>query len=69
MAYIVLEIQKNNGTVSVVPPIAYNTMEEAKSKYFTILASASISAVEKHSACILNENGKTIENYSFEHSV
>lgn len=65
--YIVIEIQKSNGQVSTVVN-SYATINEAKNKYHTILAYASISNVEKHSAVILNEKGEMVVNECYRHS-
>ena len=61
MKYIVTEIQKfDNGVVSVVPPVIYDTREEADSKFYTILAAAALSGLPKHGATIITENCKLI---------
>lgn len=54
--YIVIELQTNDGvTANIVT--AYNNRNEAESKYHQILASASISSVNVHSAVMLDERG------------
>ena len=63
--YIVLEVQSNGETASTLA-MAYTSMNEAQNKYHTILASAAVSNVPKHSAFILTEEG-VIENSMFEH--
>lgn len=64
--YIVIEIQKSNGQVSTVVN-SYATINEAKNKYHTILAYASISSVEKHSAVILNDKGEMVVSECYRH--
>ena len=54
--YIIIELQTNDGvTANIVT--AYNNRNEAESKYHQILASASISSVNVHSAVMLDERG------------
>ena len=55
--YIVIELQKNaEGVVSNIVT-AFDTLAEAESKYYTILAAAAISKVPVHSAIIVSEEG------------
>lgn len=54
--YIVIELQTNDGvTANIVT--TYNDRNEAESKYHQILASASTSSVNVHSAAMLDERG------------
>lgn len=54
--YIVIELQTNDGvTANIVN--SYNNRNEAESKYHQILASASVSSVNVHSAVMLDERG------------
>lgn len=56
MAYIVIELQTNDGqTANIVT--AHQSREEAESKYHQILATAAISEVNIHAACMLDERG------------
>ena len=65
--YLVIELQKNaDGTVGNIVT-AYNTLNEADSKYHSVLASAAVSSVPIHSAVILSERGKMIKNESYTH--
>ena len=67
--YIVIEMQTNaTGQVSNITT-AYPTIEQAYSKYFTILAAAAVSSVPVHAAVILNSFGEEIEHKAFEHGV
>ena len=63
--YIVIEMQTNNGTVTMLT-YQYNTLNEAKSKYHLILASAAISEIEIHTAMIINPYGGVVcaEHYT-----
>lgn len=66
MKYIVIEIQNNGGTVSTLTT-TFDTLNEAKSSYHSILAAAAISSVDIHAATIIDELG--IQRYSeyFDH--
>lgn len=64
--YIVMEIQKNNGLISTIVT-THETINQAKNKYHNILAYASISNIEKHSACILDEKGASLFSESYVH--
>lgn len=58
--YIVLELQTNaSGQVAVIKT-EYNDISVAKQKYYSILSAASVSNVAKHSALILDNEGKTV---------
>ena len=68
MKYIVIEIQKaSDGTIAVPPIATYDNLFDALSRYHTILASAAISEVPVHTACVLNEVGQEIRLDSFNH--
>ena len=63
--YVVIEIQTaNNGTVSVLST-AYNTRNEAESKYHTVLAAAALSDLPVHSAVLLDNFGGVMNNQSY----
>ena len=65
--YIVIELQKNaEGQVSHLVT-NHNTLAEAESKYYSILASAAISTVPVHSAIIVSEDGNPVKNNSYKH--
>lgn len=64
--YIVMEIQKTNDTLSTIVT-KHATLEEAKSKYFTILAAAVHSTMDRHHVTLLNEKGKELYNSGFDH--
>ena len=67
MKYIVMEIQKaSDGTISNVV-LAYDDLNAAYNKYYTVLAAAAISSVAVHSAVLLNETGFCIKHDFFEH--
>ena len=67
MNYIVLESQTTNGSTAVLTTTK-PTLNEAENKYHTVLAAAAISAVDVHSAALLNERGQLIKYECFEHN-
>lgn len=66
MKYIVIEIQATNDNVATLTN-QYDTENEAESKFHTILASASLSSVPKHSAIILSDNGAMLKSECYYH--
>ncbi len=65
--FIVIELQTNaNGTVSSILT-AHDTLDEARNKYFTVLAAAAVSQLPCHAAVLLGANGVPIEYRHFEH--
>ena len=65
--YIVIELQKNaEGVVSDIVT-SHNTLAEAESKYYTILASAAVSEIGVHSAVIISEDGFPVKYQSYKH--
>lgn len=64
--YIVMEIQKQGETVSTLVD-SYANLNEAKSKHHTILAAASVSAVEQHAASLMDDTGRCIYHEAFQH--
>ena len=66
MKYLVIEIQKNGDTVGNIVT-AHNSRNEAESKFYTVLAAAATSSVEKHACSLLTEDGVCIKNEVYEH--
>lgn len=64
--YIVIELQKTGDNLGHLE-FVFTDYNQALNKYYTILAYAAVSNVEKHSATILNEWGDVMKNESFEH--
>ena len=65
--YIVIELQKNaDGQVANLVT-AHNSLAEAESKYYTILASAAINDVPVHSAIIVSEEGFPVKYQCYKH--
>jgi hypothetical protein len=66
--YIVIELQKNDqGVVSNIVT-SYETLAEAESKYYSILAAAAISKVPVHSAIIVSEEGFPVKHQCYKHN-
>ena len=65
--FIVIEIQENNGTVGNIVT-AHETQEAAEAKFHTILAAAAVSAVPKHSAVLLSDEGFPLRNECYKHA-
>lgn len=64
--YFVIELQTNNGqTANIVT--SHATREAAESKYHTVLAAAAVSAVEKHAAVMVSEEGFPIMHQCYIH--
>lgn len=67
MKYIVIEMQKNaEGQVANLVT-DHNTLAEAESKFYTILASAAINDVPVHSAIIVSEEGFPVKHQCYKH--
>ena len=67
--YIVLETQTNtDGTVGTLTS-SYESENEAKSKYHTVLAAAAISSLPKHTAFLVRDDGYLVESECFRHDI
>ena len=65
--YIVIELQKNaEGIVSNIVT-SFETLAEAESKYYSVLASAAISKIPVHSAIIVSEEGFPVKHQCYKH--
>ena len=67
MKYIVIEMQKNTEGQVANLVTAHNTLAEAESKFYTILASAAINDVPVHSAIIVSEEGFPVKHQCYKH--
>ena len=65
--YIVIELQKNADCQVANLVTAHNSLAEAESKYYTILASAAINDVSVHSAIIVSEEGFPVKYQCYKH--
>ena len=67
MKYIVVELQKNaEGKVSNLVT-SHDTLAEADSKYYSILAAAAVNDVPVHSAIIVSEEGFPVKYTCYKH--
>lgn len=67
MNYIVIELQKNaEGQVANLIT-AHNTLAEAESKFYSILAAAAVNDVPVHSAIIVSEEGFPVKHQCYKH--
>ena len=66
MKYIVIELQKTGDTVSHILT-TFDTINEAESHYYSILAAAAISSVSVHSAVIITEEGYPLKRECYKH--
>lgn len=65
--YIVIEIQTNaNGTVGTLVS-TFPTLQQAESKFHTVLAFAATSELPVHSAVLLTHDGLLLRNESYTH--
>ena len=66
--YIVIELQKDaKGVVSNIVT-SYEHLEEAESKYYSILAAAAVSKIPVHSAIIVSEEGFPVKHQCYKHN-
>lgn len=69
MKYIVLETQTNtDGTVGTLLT-SYDKLNEAESKFFSILSAAALSTLPTHTAFLLTNNGTMLRVETFSHEV
>lgn len=65
--YIVVELQKNaEGVVSNIVT-SHETLAEAESKYYSVLAAAAVSDIPVHSAIIVSEEGFPVRHECYKH--
>ena len=60
----VIELQTNNGTTSVLTN-SYAEESLAWQKYYQVLSFAAVSDIDIHSAAVINEEGFSIKNETF----
>ena len=66
MRFLVIEIQVNDGQLSHIVT-THETVNEAESKFYQILSYAAVSAVEKHGASLLTDEGACIRSGFYSH--
>lgn len=68
MKYIVIELQKITEDTDISTLVnSKNSLEEAESTYYSILAAAAISEIPIHGAIIIDEKGNPLKNNCYEH--
>lgn len=67
MNYLVIELQTNEEGQTANIVTSYNDINQAESKYYTVLAAAAISNVKKHAAVLLDAEGGFIRSDGYEH--
>ncbi|MCR5835958.1 MAG: hypothetical protein K6G88_05605 [Lachnospiraceae bacterium] len=67
MNYLVIELQTNEEGQTSNIVTSYNDINQAESKYYTVLAAAAISNVKKHAAVLLDAEGGFIRSDGYEH--
>lgn len=68
MNYIVIELQTNADGQTANLVTAYDDLAQAESKFHAILAAAAVSAVPKHAAVILSEDGLIVKQWCYDHT-
>ena len=66
MIYYVIELQTSDQGACI--PMAYDNRPDAEEKYHQILTAACKSAVPKHGAVLMNEDGFVIKTEMYEHT-
>lgn len=66
--FAVIEIQTNaEGAMAIVPPVVYDTMNEALSAFFTKMISATQSSVYQHTIAIMDNLGTIVRKETVFH--
>ena len=66
--FIVLEFQTDaEGNTTAVAPVSFASINEAKNKYYTVLAFAAISEVAYHTAVLMHYSGNVLASECIEH--
>ena len=68
--FAVIEIQTNDkGVMSIVPPVVYETMNDALSAFYTKMVSATQSSVYQHTIAIMDNVGTIVKKETVFHEV
>ena len=69
MKYVIIELQKfADGSVAIPPVNTADTLNAARSTFYSKCAVAAVSDVPLHSVVLLNEAGQTYALESFDHT-
>ena len=64
--YLVIEIQTNEGGAVGNFVFAFDTWNEAQSKYHSVLAAAAVSGLPVHAAMLVDNHGGLLESMAYE---
>lgn len=67
MTYIIIEIQKQATGAALVPPLAFDSRDQAEQKYHNTLAAAAVSSVPAHTVVMLDDTGNVIQEQTYYH--
>ena len=68
--FAVIEIQTNaEGTMAIVPPVIYATMNDALSAFYQKMISATQSSVYQHTIAIMDNVGQIVKKETVFHEV
>lgn len=69
MKYLVVEIQVHANGAVAAPSWAFDSLEQALAKYYTVLAAAALSSLPVHSCVIVTDEGFQLRKECFKHEV
>jgi hypothetical protein len=67
MIYLVLEIQSDGNTASVLPWTFKDNLQGALAKFYTVCSAMAVSKVPIHSCMIITDSGELIKQEKFYH--
>ena len=65
--YIVIEIQKNDGTPAAVLTYVFDTYNEAMQKFYLVCSAAVVSTIRNHSVLVMTTDGDIYQQQTFNH--
>lgn len=65
MNYAIIELQTDNGTTAIVPPVVYADAREAEAVFLEKCAYARRSGLPCHAVALLDEEGKIVARKAF----
>lgn len=69
LRYIVIEMQTNGEGVVATLTNAFDNLDAAYNKYYTVLAYAAISTLPRHAASLMTNDGMLYESKYFDHVI
>lgn len=66
--YIVLEVQTNIDQTIGTLVTSFTDKDHAESKYHSVLSSAAISSLPRHSAFLLTDDGSVVRRECYQHA-